>query len=138
MCVPPIPQATIRLLENSGRYLLLVLAWLAQYVAPAPYRFDVVLAVRRAGELLAQLADEDVDDLDLRLVQATVELGEEHFLGDRRALAQAQELQHLVLLAGKVHANLVDLDRLGVELNDEFAGLDDRLCMALGEAHDGV
>ena len=63
MCVPPIPQATIRLLENSGRYLLLVLAWLAQYVAPAPYRFDVVLAVRRAGELLAQLADEDVDDL---------------------------------------------------------------------------
>src|SRR5450830_122300 len=127
MCVPPIPQATIRLLENSGRYLLLVLAWLAQYVAPAPYRFDVVLAVRRAGELLAQLADEDVDDLDLRLVQATVELGEEHFLGDRRALAQREEFQDLVLLAGEMHARAVELDHLGVEVDDEIAGLDDRL-----------
>jgi hypothetical protein len=49
---------------------------LTQHVAPAPRRFDVVLAVRRAGELLAQLTDEDVDNLDLRLVHATVELGE--------------------------------------------------------------
>src|SRR5450759_4231684 len=119
MCVPPIPQATIRLLENSGRYLLLVLAWLAQYVAPAPHRFDVVLAVRRAGELLAQLADENVDDLDLRLVHATVELAEEHFLGDRRALAQTQEFQHLVLLAGQADAGAADFDDLLVELNDE-------------------
>src|SRR5665647_3304140 len=96
------------LFETSGRHFRLVHAWLAQYVAPAPHRFDVVLAVRCAAELLAQLANENVDDLDLRLVHATVELGEEHFVGDRRPLAEVQELQHLVLLAGEVHVNPVD------------------------------
>jgi hypothetical protein len=50
----------------------LVLVWLAQYMAPPPHRLDVVLAVRGLGELLAQLADENVDDLDLRLVHAAV------------------------------------------------------------------
>jgi hypothetical protein len=47
-----------KLLENSGRHFRLVLVRLTQYVAPAPHRFDVVLAVRRAGELLAQLKNE--------------------------------------------------------------------------------
>jgi hypothetical protein len=86
------------------------------------------------GELLAQFADEDVDDLQLRLVHAAIEVIEEHFLGQRRALAQAQELQHLVLLAGQVHAGAVDLDGLGVEVDDEIAGVDDRLGVALGAA----
>ena len=31
-----------------------------------------------------------------------------------------------------------DFDSLGVEIDDEVAGLDDRLRMALGAAHDGV
>src|SRR5262245_24294002 len=58
----------------SGRDPRLVLARLAQHVATAPHRLDVVLAVRRVGELLAQLADEHVDDLELRLVHAAVEM----------------------------------------------------------------
>ena len=53
-------------------------------------------------------------------------------------LRSAQELQHLVLLAGQVHAGAVHLDRLGVEIDDEVAGLDHRLGVALGAAHDGV
>jgi hypothetical protein len=32
----------------------------------------------------------------------------------------------------------VDLDRLGVEIDDEIAGVDDRLGVALGAAHDRV
>src|SRR5450759_43454 len=101
-------------------------------------RFNVVLAIRRAGELLAQLANKDVDDLDLRLVHAAIEVVQEHFLGQRRALAQREELQNLVLLAGKMHARAVDLDRLGVEVDDEIAGPDDGLGVALGAADDGV
>ena len=37
-----------------------------------------------------------------------------------------------------MHAGAVDLDRLGIEIDDEVAGLDDRLGMALGAPHDGV
>ena len=75
---------------SLGRNFDLVLGRLAQHVAAAPHRFDVVLAVRGVGELFAQLADEDVDDLQLRLVHAAIEVIEEHFLGQRRAFAQAK------------------------------------------------
>src|SRR5450759_3810943 len=37
-----------------------------------------------------------------------------------------------------MHASAVDLNRLGVEVDDEVAGLDHRLGVALGAAHDGV
>ncbi|MGY3395782.1 hypothetical protein ACVWW6_008373 [Bradyrhizobium sp. USDA 3311] len=63
---------------------------------------------------------------------------EEHFLGEGRALAEREELQHLVFLAGQMHALAADFDRLGVEVDDEVAGLDDRLGMSLGAAHDRV
>jgi hypothetical protein len=47
---------------------------------------------------------------------------EEHFLGERRALAEREQLQHLVFLAGQVHALAADFDRLGVEIDDQVAG----------------
>jgi hypothetical protein len=65
----------------------LILGRFAQHLATAPHGLDVVLAVRGAGQLLAQLADEDVDDLDLRLVHAAVEIVKKHLLGECRALA---------------------------------------------------
>src|SRR3546814_1516807 len=55
----------------------------AQHVATAPHGLAVVVAAGRGGQLLAELADEDVDDLQLRLVHAAVEVVEEHLLGDR-------------------------------------------------------
>src|SRR5438132_12638225 len=76
---------------TSGRYACLVLGRLAQHVAAAPHGLDVVLAARGVGELLAQLADEHVDDLELGLVHAAVEVVEEHLLGQGRALAQAEQ-----------------------------------------------
>src|SRR5262245_21333632 len=78
----------------------LVLGWVAQHIATSPNRLDIaVLLASCFLELLAQLADEDVDDLQLGLVHATVEMIEEHLLGQCRALAQRKQLQHLVLFA---------------------------------------
>src|SRR5256885_14479530 len=110
----------------------------AQHVAAAPHGLDKVAAFGSIRKLLAQLADEDVDDLQLRLVHAAIEVVEEHFLGERGALAEREQLQHLVFLARQVHALAADLDRLGVEIDHEIAGLDDRLGVTLGTAHDRV
>src|SRR3546814_7930565 len=57
----------------------------AQHVAAAPHGLDVVVAAGRGGQLLAELADEDVADLQLRLVHAAVEVVEDHLLGDRKS-----------------------------------------------------
>jgi microcystin degradation protein MlrC len=56
---------------------------------------------------------------------------QEHLLGQGHALAQREQLQHLIFLAGQMHARAVDLDRLSVEI-DEIAGPDARLGMTLG------
>ena len=56
----------------------------------APNGLDIVLPIRCIGELFPHLADEHVDDLDLRLVHPAIEMVEEHFLGERHAFAQAQ------------------------------------------------
>ena len=56
---------------------------IAQDISTPPDRLDVVLAARGFGELLAKLADENVDDLQFGLVHATIEVVEEHLLGER-------------------------------------------------------
>src|SRR6201996_2412275 len=115
-----------------------MLVRLAQHVAAAPHGFDEVAAFRGIRKLLAQLTDEDVDDLQLRLVHTAVEVVEEHFLGERGTLAERKQLQHLVFLARQVHALTADLDGLGVEIDHEVAGLDDRLGVTLGTTDDRV
>jgi hypothetical protein len=120
----------------SGGDALVHVVRLAQHVAAAPHGFDEVAALGGVRQLLAQLADEDVDDLQLGLVHAAVEVVEEHFLGEGGSLAEREQLQHLVFLARQVHALAADFDGLGVEVDDEIAGLDDRLGVTLGTAHD--
>ena len=109
---------------------------IAQHIAAAPDGFDIIVAVGGGRQLLAQLADEDVNDLQFRLVHAAVKMVEEHFLGQGGALPQGKQFQHLIFLAGQVNAAAVHFDRLGVKINREFAGGDDRLAVALGTAHD--
>src|SRR3979411_682423 len=121
---------------RSGGNALFDLMRLAQHVAAAPDGFDEVAAYGSIGGLFAQLADEDVDDLQFRLVHAAIEMVEEHFLGEGGALAEREQFQHLVFLARQMHALAADLDRLGVEIDHEIAGLDHRLGVALGTAHD--
>jgi hypothetical protein len=55
---------------------------------------------------------------------------QKHLLGQRGALPEREELQHLVFLAGQMHAAAVHLHRLGVEIDAEIPGLDDRLGVA--------
>jgi hypothetical protein len=66
------PAASTKL--NLRRHPRLNRVRLTQQVAPAPHGLNVVLAIRRLGELLAHLAHKNVDDLDLRLVHAPVKL----------------------------------------------------------------
>src|SRR4051812_24768722 len=73
---------------TSGGDALFHLGRLAQHVAAAPDGLDVVLPLAGVRELLAQLADEHVDDFQFGLVHAAVEMIEEHLLGQRRALAE--------------------------------------------------
>src|SRR5215470_3457360 len=80
------------------------LGLLAHYVATPPDRFNVVPAARCISEFFSQLADKDVDDLHLWLVHTAVEIAQEHFLSQRRSLAQRQEFQHLVSFAVQMHA----------------------------------
>src|SRR6185437_13523939 len=95
-CLRGIRAAEAALRRNP----LVGLARLAQHVAAAPDGLDIVLARRRVRQLLAQLADEHVDDLELRLVHAAVEMVEEHLLGERRPFAKGEQLEHLIFLAG--------------------------------------
>ena len=53
-------------------------------------------------------------------------------------LRRREQLQHLVFLAGQMHALAVDVDGLGVEVDAQVAGLDDGLGVTLRAAHDGV
>jgi hypothetical protein len=46
-------------------------------------------------------------------------------------LRSESNLHHLIFLAGQMHPRSVDLDRLGVEVDDEIAGLDHGLGMAM-------
>ncbi len=97
-----------------------------------------MVAIGGHGQLLAQFADEDVDDLQFGFVHAAIQVVEEHFLGERRALAQAQQLEHFVFLAGQVDAVAGHFDGLGIQIDDDVAGADDRLGVALGAADHGV
>src|SRR5688500_3325324 len=63
---------------------------------------------------------------------------EEHLLGQGRALAERKQLQHRIFLAGQMDPAAVDLDRLGVEVDRDLAGPDDRLRMTLRAADDRV
>src|SRR3546814_18986621 len=57
----------------------------AKHIAASPDGFDVIVAVAGAGELLAKLADKDVDNLQFRLVHAAIKVVEEQFIGERGA-----------------------------------------------------
>jgi hypothetical protein len=66
---------------------------ISEDIAATPHRLDVMTATGRLRELLAQLADEHVDDLELGLAHPVVEVVEEHLLSQRRAFAQAEQFE---------------------------------------------
>src|SRR5471030_3309502 len=63
---------------------------------------------------------------------------EKHLLGQRATFTQGKQLQHLVFFSGDVHTCASHFDGLMVEIDGEIAGMDERLRMSLGAAHDRV
>src|ERR1700722_5684519 len=125
--------------EASGGYLHPFFGCgVPQHITATPHGFDVVFAARGASQLLTQLAHEHIDYLHFRLVYSTIEVVQEHFLGKPHPLAKRKELQHRVLLAGKMHARTVDFACLGIEVDYEVVSLNDRLGVALRASYDGV
>ena len=79
----------------------------------------------------------NIDDLELRLVSTAVEVVQEHFLGQRGALAGESSSSIAYSLPVRC-TRAVDLDRLGIEVHGELAGADDGLAVTLRAADDGV
>ena len=95
-----------------------------------------MFATRRLGQLFAQLADKDVDDFKLGLVHSCVKVVKKHFLCQRSAFAQAEQLENAIFLAGEMHWMIVDGDLASVEIDHQLADLDSRSAVALRMASD--
>jgi hypothetical protein len=96
-----------------------------------PYRPSI-------SQLFTQLADEYVNDLLLRFIHTAVQVVEEHFLRQRHALTQTQQLKHLVLFDGKIDPLGTHFDGLGIKIYCEIAGPDYGLRVALAATDDGM
>ena len=116
-----------RRLARAG---LKILFWIAKNISPTPNRFDIIVAGGCCGKLLAQFANENVDDFEFWLVHAPIEVVEEHFLRQCCALAQAEQFEHAVFFAGEVQALAADFDRFGVQVDRKLASLNSGLCVA--------
>ena len=64
----------------------------AEHIATTPDGFDEVLAFGGVGQLFAELTDKHVDDFEFGFVHAAIKMVEEHFLGERGALSEAEQL----------------------------------------------
>jgi hypothetical protein len=63
---------------------------------------------------------------------------QKHFLAERRSLAQSENFKNLIFLASQIHPRAGNFDALLVQVNDEVADRDNRLCMASGATNDRV
>src|SRR3954447_23015400 len=105
-------------------YLGFPLDGIAQDVAASPYRLDVMVAAGGLCQLLAQLADEDVDDLHVRFVHPAIEMVEEHLLGQGQALAQAEQFEDAVFLGGQMQRLVASSGGTRVKIEGQLAGAD--------------
>src|SRR6266446_807016 len=122
--------------DHYGRYRGLGFHRVAKYVAATPYGLDIVFATGRLGEFLAQFADEDIDNLELGLVHPAIQVVQEHFLRQGRTLAQAEQLENTILLAGEMDRLVVDRHDAGIQIDNKLTGPDRRFGVALGTPHD--
>ena len=91
---------------------------------------------RHLGELFAQLAEEYIDDLELRLVYSAIEAVKKHFLSEDGTLAQAEELEDGILRGAHVHWLVIDRDNPGFEIDGQLACPDRRFRVVLRRAND--
>jgi hypothetical protein len=110
---------------------------IAHHVATAPDRADEVV---RAGlrQLLAELADEHVDDLDLGLVHAAVQMVQECLLREDHAFPESEQLEHGVFLARQMHRAAADRHVARREIQGQIADRQGGLGEPLGPPDDGL
>src|SRR5689334_5388836 len=111
--------------------------WLPDHVAATPDGADDPVAAR-TGELLAQFAYENVDDLNLRFIHPAVKMVQERFLGQDHPLAQNQKFQDRVFLAGKVDFLAVDGDFPAVKIEFQPPDANGGLAEALAATDNGL
>src|ERR1700752_1249672 len=61
---------------------------------------------------------------------------EKHFLRQRGALPQAQQLEDPIFLTCQMQRATIDLDQTSIEIDDELADPDDRVGMSFGTPDD--
>ena len=91
-------------------------------ITTPPDGFNMAFTIIHIFDFLAKLTDENINDFNLGLIHATIEVVEEHFLGQCGALAQRKQLKHRIFLAGKVNTSTVDFNSLGIKVYRQFAG----------------
>ena len=111
-----------------------ILGWIAKNITASPNRFDIVFALRSGCELFAKLTDKDVNDLQFRLVHATVKMVEEHFFCEGCALTKGKKFQHLVLFSSQVNTVVTDFNSFSVKIDLDVACCDDGLAVPLRTA----
>ena len=122
---------------KAGRSLAHSLGF-AKDVALSPDGVDADTA--RAGDfqLATELADEDVDDLRLRLVHAAIEVAEESCLAEDGSLAQRQKLDNPEFLACQRKLFAVDQRQMAVKVDFEIANRHGGRAVAVRAADDGI
>lgn len=81
----------------------------AQNIAAVPHGADQISAAGDS-ELLAELADEDINDLHFRFINAAIKVIQEDLLGQHNALAEREQFQNGVFLTGQMHGIATDSD----------------------------
>src|SRR6516162_4337144 len=85
------------------------------------------------GELFPEVINKGVDKPDLGFILPTIKVIEKHLLGQCGALAQTEELEDAVFLAGQARWLVLDPNDAAVEIDDKLAGPDHGV--ALWAAH---
>ena len=104
-------------------------------IAAPPNRLDQGGILRFTTDFLAQFADENVDNLHFRLVNAAIEMVEKSFLADNPTAAQAQKFQHLIFLIGQIERAAMNAGLTRVQIQREFAKFQHIFAVTIGPAH---
>ncbi len=100
---------------------------LAEHVATSPDRIDGAGKSSRP-ELLAKLADEDVDDLHLRFFPAVaIEMFEDHLFRAETADVLAQESEQSLFRSGQIDALVVHPHAVLLEADDDCGIADEKI-----------
>src|SRR6516164_6888811 len=97
---------------------------IAEPIASTPNGLDIVFAAGCLRQLFAQFADENIDDLERRLVHPAIEMAEKHLLGYRGALPPAEQLEDAVFFAGQPHRLAVCLNNASLDIDDKVPNSD--------------